>query len=1203
MLSASRLLRNVNLRRDVLIGARSLSLSLHENRSLSNPKRISPWKRTPKKFQNAIEFLETNTRRYGRIDPNIFKQCLDTLPKENITSKESLILLKCCGPLMFNLTKDNRNKFANQIWDLIKEKRIPIDIMHYNLLIKTYTENEYDFDPLKILDEIKKENLEPNLRTYEFIINKYCQDGNLDKVTKVLEQMNEKNLSLTAPMFDSLILGHFKNKDTTTALETFELMKENNIEITNSTYKNLIIGYLHNHDSTTFESIKELINSNQIHFDITEVTNIIEHLNKLNEFKDNKSVSEFKELLINNLDQNENFYNDISNSCYILILNREYDMVRKLFNKYFNDEQTADYFIKRLMTSILKSDEKNIKDYVKFLKDIYPSFQFFRFAKTTLIASNYSLNQILDYYNQMKSVLSDSDYSLFGLLIDRCESNNDLHLITERYLENLSPSWINHIKKNFLPFIQVDLFKFMQEHSIRNPNTNSLHLLKVSIFCYLFDKQDIKQLNEFYDTFTPAISQLLTTYLTERTESAIKLNSNNYLPLFNCLLEKIANNANFSAKFLGICSDHLDENQLKNLIDLYKKNNIQINKNDLNKKQLDKLLSLNLKQSEMTIRSEIMALRQKIANGIKINIDEDLKYLKSKLTSGEQYTIFRECVEKDYELASFFYDKRFKLYLPTVFKFLHLKLQNNEDKNEALAFLDSHFNDFQDAFIADKNLEKIMSQIFDKIADEEALVFRFTNRISSLLPPERLFNHLIHFFEKTNSNEIGMQLIKLDIHLIKKDVNLVFKTLIAFINRHNTELLQEFSHRITDPNQKDLYTKSRFYEELAIAFVYTNRYKQAIKVIQTNDFRVNKIQPVLNYLISTNRQDVIKKYSVLVYQYSPKSRQILLEFLDKFTNKFGNQYLFKEILLEIKKQQIASDDQPLIEKFKRIEDKSKILDAKEDVLKLTDQILNRQKVLKLNVECDLVDKLISLKELEKATNLVYDMLKGERYPIPATIKNLLKELNLNGRLDLIEQLEPFIPVPLKESEFYKSNKIVTYLRKTNSKDEILNCLKNINMFTADLIDQIFTIKSDYEKEIIELLKEKKKSNLHYVWIHYMQNSKFDKALELVNSNEELAEDRLLYQPLINIARQKNNLELGAQLIEYVNRFQLKSSTVENIYNCYLKLCLKNDKIEEAKKTIKQIESKEMRNNLVNLEENLLKKLDQQFIDDFIVGEK
>lgn len=1210
MLSAGRVLKSVGLQRQLFTGVRSLALGLNEKPAYAR-ENIDMYKR---QLRNELERLESNTRRFGRIDPHLFKRCLQTIRDEPLTAKEGLLLLKCCGPLMFNQKKEARIRYIDQIWEILKEKKIALDVMHYNLLIKMYTVNGHQFEPLDLVDEMKSSGIAPNHRTYEFIVNKYCLDGNLDKVTKILEQMNEENQSLTAPMFDSLILAYFLNKDVRQALETFEMMKESNVMITNSTYQNIVIGHLKNYDpNTTLDSIKQLISENSIKFEIMEITSIIEQIGS---DVPAEQAAELKQLLVDNLKETVGFFNELSNCCYVLILKKEHAVVKMLYDKFFTDEQSRVYFAKRLTVAALKSDEPKIADFIMFLKQLLPSFNFSYYTKGTVLSEEFDLERSLKLLEELEPTLEKNELGVYVYLVDKCIDMEQLHTVTERYLRNLDTNWISHIKRNFLPNLQaVDLFEFLDEHMKRNKDERSKLVLQTALFCYYLDQMQLDLLTSFCDRFQPNIHLCSSDYLLGRAEDVLAQKPDEFHKLVKCIRTKMRANHTFSVDFLKLSLSQLDDQQLKIVLEACDAAGLVIKplQHRLDESEWQRLCEM----GASVFKSDFEKLNEKLVKGLKIDIDQRLKQFRETLSTKALNDIILTAIRvKNYEVASFFLYRGFRFAKPTLIRYLNLMLKSGGDPAQAIDFLEQHFDD--QALVQLVEMREEISEIFECIKHDQDLVYRFLDKISLLLSPEALIKLLLDFYSQTKDEKIGRKIIELNLFLKSKTKkNPTFKTMVAFIESRNTTLLQEFSQKLS--RQWNNQEKNELYDRLAVAFVYAKRFKQAIKVIETDELTLNEhnLTELFDYLIAKNRKDVIKQFSILVYQNSERKRRQLLKLLNNYAASRKETELFEEILTDIKnlsalagqspeKQAAQSASSQAAAPAKQLATESIDLvhrpASKQEIIDLADQRINKQKELKINVECDLIDKLIQFGELDKATELVYDMLVNERYPAPQVIKNFYKALNQNAKLASIERLDPYVPKQLKESEFYRNNKVLTQLRAIDSDEEIKKCLQSVEIFSLDLIDQALTIKPDYEQQIVDLLKTKKKSNLCFVWLHLMQNAKYDKALNLVtNSGDDLNARNLLFQPIVNTAKQTGNLALARELVGYTAKFDLRTDTVQSIYGAYIKLCLAAGKVDEAEQAVRDHYSSkpDIKLNLNTLNQELIAKFDKAFISEFV----
>lgn len=87
---------------------------------------------------------------------------------------------------------------------------VPLDISHYNALLRVYLENDHHFSPSEFLADIHTKDLEPNRVTYQLLISSYCQRGDIEGATQILEYMKEKQMPVNESVFSSLINGHFQ---------------------------------------------------------------------------------------------------------------------------------------------------------------------------------------------------------------------------------------------------------------------------------------------------------------------------------------------------------------------------------------------------------------------------------------------------------------------------------------------------------------------------------------------------------------------------------------------------------------------------------------------------------------------------------------------------------------------------------------------------------------------------------------------------------------------------------------------------------------------------------------------------------------------------------------------------------------------------------------------------------------------------------
>lgn len=89
---------------------------------------------------------------------------------------------------------------------------VPLDISHYNTLLKVYLENNYQFSPTEFLENLEKQGIAPNRVTFQHLISSYCQNGDIGGASRILEFMRDKQLPINKMVFNALILGHSQNR-------------------------------------------------------------------------------------------------------------------------------------------------------------------------------------------------------------------------------------------------------------------------------------------------------------------------------------------------------------------------------------------------------------------------------------------------------------------------------------------------------------------------------------------------------------------------------------------------------------------------------------------------------------------------------------------------------------------------------------------------------------------------------------------------------------------------------------------------------------------------------------------------------------------------------------------------------------------------------------------------------------------------------
>lgn len=59
-----------------------------------------------------------------------------------------------------------RTRLVKEIWSTLERLNVPMDVSHYNALLRVYLENEHKFSPTEFLAQMEAKGIEPNRCLY-----------------------------------------------------------------------------------------------------------------------------------------------------------------------------------------------------------------------------------------------------------------------------------------------------------------------------------------------------------------------------------------------------------------------------------------------------------------------------------------------------------------------------------------------------------------------------------------------------------------------------------------------------------------------------------------------------------------------------------------------------------------------------------------------------------------------------------------------------------------------------------------------------------------------------------------------------------------------------------------------------------------------------------------------------------------------------
>lgn len=66
------------------------------------------------------------------------------------------------GNLVPEELPETRTSLVKEIWKTLDNLNVPMDISHYNALLRVYLENEHQFSPTEFLADLQSKGVEPN---------------------------------------------------------------------------------------------------------------------------------------------------------------------------------------------------------------------------------------------------------------------------------------------------------------------------------------------------------------------------------------------------------------------------------------------------------------------------------------------------------------------------------------------------------------------------------------------------------------------------------------------------------------------------------------------------------------------------------------------------------------------------------------------------------------------------------------------------------------------------------------------------------------------------------------------------------------------------------------------------------------------------------------------------------------------------------
>jgi len=189
-------------------------------------------------LDRKLHKLDMDVRRTGRAGLYDLENALSQVEKGmKCTANQALLLLRCCGSVLVDLSPDDRTKLLSETLSTFRQvEGLTFDVSHYNAMLKVHLENGNNVAASDFLQEMEEAQIVPNRVTFQHLIGLYCQGGNITGATTVLEHMKEEGMAINEAVFLSLLTGHCLKLDHESVNSTLGVMAASGLILGPETY-------------------------------------------------------------------------------------------------------------------------------------------------------------------------------------------------------------------------------------------------------------------------------------------------------------------------------------------------------------------------------------------------------------------------------------------------------------------------------------------------------------------------------------------------------------------------------------------------------------------------------------------------------------------------------------------------------------------------------------------------------------------------------------------------------------------------------------------------------------------------------------------------------------------------------------------------------------------------------------------------------
>ncbi|XP_076640035.1 leucine-rich PPR motif-containing protein, mitochondrial-like [Colletes latitarsis] len=183
------------------------------------------------------------------------KEIIEDIENNNrdLSSSESIMLLKCCGNLMYDTSLKWRQTLTNCVWNHINKKNHELTIEHYHALLNTYIDNSSAINSDEFL---KNMIVKPQYDTYCLLFNLTSKLGDIASTEALISNIHNENFPLSEDAYNALIYVYAINGEVLKAKHVINTMMAENIIPSAKSYEQLMYAFAKTDD---IESLTETL--------------------------------------------------------------------------------------------------------------------------------------------------------------------------------------------------------------------------------------------------------------------------------------------------------------------------------------------------------------------------------------------------------------------------------------------------------------------------------------------------------------------------------------------------------------------------------------------------------------------------------------------------------------------------------------------------------------------------------------------------------------------------------------------------------------------------------------------------------------------------------------------------------------------------------------------------------------------------------